>query len=257
MEIAHRNADGTPRYTNHLVDETSPYLRQHAHNPVDWYPWGGEALGRARRERKPITSVVGYAACHWCHVMAHEIFEDEATAALMNELYVNIKVDREERPDLDRHLPALAPDAHTARRRLAADHVPDARRPAAILRRHLFPAEARFGLPAFRDLLTRVAAYYRDHSTAAPRADRSRRLRLARFRRRPPGDAALTTSRWPPAARGSSGASIRATAASAVRPKFPHPPALERLLRGWRAPRRDGARSGGAAHGGPDPAAHG
>jgi hypothetical protein len=86
---------------NRLARETSPYLRQHAANPVDWYPWGTEALGRARSEGRPILLSIGYAACHWCHVMAHESFEDPETAALMNELFVNIKVDREERPDLD------------------------------------------------------------------------------------------------------------------------------------------------------------
>src|ERR1700743_2451550 len=88
-------------FTNRLASETSPYLRSHAHNPVDWFPWGEEALERARSEGKPILLSVGYAACHWCHVMAHESFEDPATAGLMNERYVNIKVDREERPDLD------------------------------------------------------------------------------------------------------------------------------------------------------------
>ncbi|NJK82172.1 MAG: thioredoxin domain-containing protein, partial [Chloroflexaceae bacterium] len=91
-------AQGKP---NRLIDATSPYLLQHAHNPVDWYEWGEEALQKAQAEDKPILLSVGYAACHWCHVMAHESFEDEATAALMNELFVNIKVDREERPDID------------------------------------------------------------------------------------------------------------------------------------------------------------
>src|SRR5881396_4170433 len=86
---------------NHLAKETSPYLLQHAKNPVDWYPWGAEALERAKQEDKPILLSVGYAACHWCHVMAHESFENDEIAGLMNELYVNIKVDREERPDLD------------------------------------------------------------------------------------------------------------------------------------------------------------
>src|ERR1051326_6428775 len=86
---------------NRLAQETSPYLLQHANNPVDWYPWGPEALGRARSENRPILLSIGYAACHWCHVMDHESFEDRATAALMNERFVNIKVDREERPDLD------------------------------------------------------------------------------------------------------------------------------------------------------------
>src|SRR5262245_54282423 len=86
---------------NRLAGETSPYLLQHADNPVDWYPWGDEALGRARAEDRPILLSIGYSACHWCHVMERESFEDEATAKLMNELYVSIKVDREERPDLD------------------------------------------------------------------------------------------------------------------------------------------------------------
>jgi uncharacterized protein len=89
-------------YSNHLIDEPSPYLQQHAHNPVDWYPWGKLALDKARDENKPILLSIGYAACHWCHVMAHESFEDEKTAELMNNLFVNIKVDKEERPDLDK-----------------------------------------------------------------------------------------------------------------------------------------------------------
>src|ERR1700704_4871805 len=88
-------------HTNRLAQETSPYLLQHAHNPVDWYPWGAEALERARRENKPIFLSIGYAACHWCHVMEREVFEKDEIAAVMNEHFVNIKVDREERPDLD------------------------------------------------------------------------------------------------------------------------------------------------------------
>ena len=90
-----------PRHPNRLIHESSPYLRQHAHNPVDWYPWGEEALERARREDKPILLSIGYAACHWCHVMEHESFEDEGVAALLNERFVSVKVDREERPDVD------------------------------------------------------------------------------------------------------------------------------------------------------------
>src|ERR1700710_2054517 len=86
---------------NRLGNEASPYLRQHADNPVDWYPWGPEALTRAATEDRPILLSIGYSACHWCHVMAHESFEDPETAALMNRLFVNIKVDREERPDVD------------------------------------------------------------------------------------------------------------------------------------------------------------
>lgn len=88
-------------FTNRLSKETSPYLLQHAHNPVDWYPWGTEAFERAGKEDKPVLVSIGYAACHWCHVMERESFENEATAAIMNEHFINIKIDREERPDLD------------------------------------------------------------------------------------------------------------------------------------------------------------
>ena len=86
---------------NRLADETSPYLRQHADNPVDWYPWGEDAFAAARAGGKPILLSVGYSSCHWCHVMAHESFEDADTAAVMNRLFVNVKVDREQRPDVD------------------------------------------------------------------------------------------------------------------------------------------------------------
>src|SRR6187431_2192498 len=89
------------KHTNRLIHETSPYLLQHAHNPVDWYAWGEEAFANAKAADKPILVSIGYSACHWCHVMEHESFEDEEIARLMNELFVNIKVDREERPDLD------------------------------------------------------------------------------------------------------------------------------------------------------------
>src|ERR671914_404544 len=91
----------TSPHSNRLINETSPYLLQHAHNPVDWYPWSDEAFEKARAEDKPVLVSIGYSACHWCHVMEHESFEDEATAALMNEHFVAVKVDREERPDLD------------------------------------------------------------------------------------------------------------------------------------------------------------
>ncbi|NDF40319.1 MAG: DUF255 domain-containing protein, partial [Proteobacteria bacterium] len=94
----HQTGSRTP---NRLIHETSPYLLQHAYNPVDWYPWGETALALARQSDRPIMLSIGYSACHWCHVMERESFEDDATARLMNSLYVNIKVDREERPDLD------------------------------------------------------------------------------------------------------------------------------------------------------------
>src|SRR4029077_8025159 len=88
-------------HENRLARETSPYLLQHKHNPVDWWPWGTEGVAEAKRQNKPILLSVGYAACHWCHVMAHESFEDAETAKVMNDLFVSIKVDREERPDVD------------------------------------------------------------------------------------------------------------------------------------------------------------
>ena len=122
---------------NRLADETSPYLLQHADNPVDWYPWGREALTLARETGKPVLLSVGYSACHWCHVMAHESFEDEATAELMNELFVNIKVDREERPDIDRIYQTATPASDTTARGMAPDHVYRSGRPAAIFRRYL------------------------------------------------------------------------------------------------------------------------
>src|SRR6516165_4538271 len=90
-----------PAHANRLAQETSPYLKQHAHNPVDWRPWGPEALARARELDRPIFLSIGYSACHWCHVMEHESFEDEETARILNEHFISIKVDREERPDLD------------------------------------------------------------------------------------------------------------------------------------------------------------
>src|SRR5438132_8564965 len=89
------------KHSNHLIHETSPDLLQHAHNPVDWYSWGDEAFQKAKSQNRPILLSIGYSACHWCHVMERESFEDEKIAALMNDLFVNIKVDREERPDLD------------------------------------------------------------------------------------------------------------------------------------------------------------
>ena len=89
------------KYTNQLINETSPYLLQHAHNPVNWYPWGVEALEKAKKENKLIIVSIGYAACHWCHVMEHESFENEEVASLMNDEFVCIKIDREERPDID------------------------------------------------------------------------------------------------------------------------------------------------------------
>ena len=145
---------------NRLANETSPYLLQHADNPVEWYPWGEEALERARREDKPILLSIGYAACHWCHVMAHESFEDDDTAALMNERFVNVKVDREERPDLD----SLYMDAVVAMTGHGGWPMTVFLLPSGepFLGGTYFPPEPRHGMPAFRQLLVAVSDAYRE-----------------------------------------------------------------------------------------------
>ena len=145
---------------NRLGHQTSPYLLQHAENPVEWYPWGEEALARAREEDKPILLSVGYAACHWCHVMAHESFEDEATAALMNERFVNVKVDREERPDVDGiYMDAVVAMAGHGGWPLTVFLTP---RGEPFLGGTYFPPEPRHGLPSFRDVLVAVSQLYRE-----------------------------------------------------------------------------------------------
>src|SRR5512134_6074 len=133
---------------NHLINETSPYLLQHAHNPVDWYPWGEEAFEKARREDKPVLLSIGYSACHWCHVMAHESFEDEQIAQLMNEHFVNIKVDREERPDVDRlYMQALHSLGEQGGWPLTMFLTPDGR---PFWGGTYFPKESLYGRPSFR-----------------------------------------------------------------------------------------------------------
>src|SRR5882724_3332480 len=141
---------------NRLERETSPYLQQHRDNPVDWYPWGDEALARAKAENKPILLSIGYSACHWCHVMAHESFEDAATAAVMNNLYINIKVDREERPDLDK-IYQLAYQALTQRGGgwpLTVFLTPDDHLP--FYAGTYFPKASRYGMPPFVHVLQQV-----------------------------------------------------------------------------------------------------
>ena len=145
---------------NRLADETSPYLLQHAENPVEWFPWGEEALERAGAEDKPILLSIGYAACHWCHVMAHESFEDEETATLMNERFVNVKVDREERPDLD----SLYMDAVVAMTGHGGWPMTVFLLPSGepFLGGTYFPPEARHGLPGFREVLVAISDAYRE-----------------------------------------------------------------------------------------------
>ena len=136
---------------NHLINSTSPYLLQHANNPVDWYPWSQETLKKARAENKPIFLSIGYAACHWCHVMAHELFEDPAIAAIMNEHFINIKVDREERPDLDSiYMQATTAMTGSGGWPMSIFLTPDLR---PFYAGTYFPPVPRYNLPSFRDLL--------------------------------------------------------------------------------------------------------
>jgi uncharacterized protein YyaL (SSP411 family) len=145
---------------NRLAGETSPYLLQHADNPVDWYPWGDEALARARVEEKPILLSVGYAACHWCHVMEHESFEDEATAALMNEHFVSVKVDREERPDIDSvYMDAVVSLTGHGGWPMTVFLTPAG---APFFGGTYYPPEPRHGLPSFRQLLQAIADAWRE-----------------------------------------------------------------------------------------------
>src|SRR5690348_3796720 len=151
---------GQSMSVNRLAQETSPYLLQHADNPVDWYPWGDEALSRARREDKPILLSVGYAACHWCHVMEHESFEDDATAALMNEHFVSVKVDREERPDVDAvYMDAVVGLTGHGGWPMTVFLTPDGE---PFYGGTYFPPEPRHGLPSFRQLLDAVAEAWRE-----------------------------------------------------------------------------------------------
>jgi uncharacterized protein YyaL (SSP411 family) len=145
---------------NHLINETSPYLLQHAYNPVDWYPWGEAAFEKARAENKPVLLSVGYSACHWCHVMAHESFEDEEIAKLMNENFVNIKVDREERPDVDQiYMNAVQMMTHHGGWPMTVFLTPDA---VPFYGGTYYPPQDRYNMPGFPRVLSGVAEAYRD-----------------------------------------------------------------------------------------------
>jgi uncharacterized protein YyaL (SSP411 family) len=147
-------------FTNNLIHETSPYLLQHANNPVEWYPWGEEAFDKARRENKPVLLSIGYSACHWCHVMAHESFENEDIAKLMNELFVNIKVDREERPDLDQiYMNAVQMMTHHGGWPMTVFLTPDG---VPFYGGTYFPPQDRYNIPGFPRVLIGVAEAYRD-----------------------------------------------------------------------------------------------
>ncbi|HET7731548.1 MAG TPA: thioredoxin domain-containing protein [Usitatibacter sp.] len=216
---------------NRLANETSPYLRQHADNPVDWYPWGEEALAEAKRTGKPILLSVGYSACHWCHVMAHESFEDPAIAKVMNDLFVNVKVDREERPDIDQ-IYQVAQAMITQRNGgwpltmfLTPDQLP-------FFGGTYFPNAPRYGMPAFPELLKRVRQYYDENpeevrgngeqvvgalSRSLPRGA----AHPSELSAQPLEDAAAHLAASFDARHGGFGGA----------PKFPHPDSIELLLR--------------------------
>jgi uncharacterized protein YyaL (SSP411 family) len=219
---------------NRLARESSPYLLQHADNPVDWYPWGEEALELARREGKPILLSIGYSACHWCHVMAHESFEDAATAGVMNDLFVNVKVDREERPDLDK----IYQTAHYMLTQRSGgwpltmfltpeDHVP-------FFGGTYFPPEPRHGLPAFKDLCARVAEAHREQGEAIAQQNLSLVAALGSLWGPREAEGRLAGAATLQAAREQLAESFDARFGGfGDAPKFPHPSSLERLLRQW------------------------
>ncbi len=215
---------------NRLAGETSPYLRQHADNPVDWYPWGEEALARARREDRPILLSVGYSACHWCHVMAHESFEDTAVAAAMNADFVNIKVDREERPDIDQ----IYQTAHALLTRQSGGwpltmFLTPAGEP--FFGGTYFPKESRYGRPGFMSLLPRIAAAYREQGAAI--AEQNARLRdaFATLEPEAAADATLPARAPAQALAGLEHSFDPQHGGFGSAPKFPHPADLEFCLR--------------------------
>ena len=215
---------------NRLAGETSPYLIQHAANPVDWHPWDDEALTKARREGKPILLSIGYSACHWCHVMAHESFEDPVVAAAMNADFVNIKVDREERPDLDQ----IYQTAHALMTRrsggwpLTMFLTPDG---APFFGGTYFPKDGRYGLPGFLDLLPRVAAAYRERGADIVEQAAQLKDALASLEPAPAGGDALPTSAAANALAELKGRFDREHGGFGAAPKFPHATDLELCLR--------------------------
>ncbi|MEX0733122.1 MAG: thioredoxin domain-containing protein [Steroidobacteraceae bacterium] len=219
---------------NRLADETSPYLLQHAANPVDWYPWGPAAIAKARELDRPILLSIGYSACHWCHVMAHESFEDETTAAVMNRLFVNVKVDREERPDLDK-VYQFAHQFLTQRGGgwpLTMFLAPEDLTP--FFGGTYFPKQARYGMPAFTDLLERVAAFYRDERDSVRTQNTSLRGVFDDLLR-PTAGAGQAITREPiaQARRHFEAGFDERFGGFGPAPKFPHAASIELLLRAW------------------------
>jgi uncharacterized protein YyaL (SSP411 family) len=222
---------------NRLARETSPYLLQHKHNPVDWWPWGADALAEAQRTGKPILLSIGYAACHWCHVMAHESFEDEATAAMMNELFVNIKVDREERPDIDQiYMSALHHLGEQGGWPLTMFLTPAGE---PVWGGTYFPNTARYGRPAFVDVLREVARLFREEPEKIGNNRDALMQRLAE-RARPAGRVTIGARELDQIARQVAGAIDPVHGGLRGAPKFPNA-ALYELL--WRAGLREAGRA--------------
>jgi uncharacterized protein YyaL (SSP411 family) len=220
------------RHTNRLARETSPYLLQHAHNPVDWYPWGPEALERARAEDRPILLSVGYSACHWCHVMERESFEDEETAALMNRLFVNIKVDREERPDVDQiYMQAVQALTGHGGWPMTVFLTPDA---VPFYGGTYFPPVGRHGIPAFPRVLQSVADAYRDRRGDVSETGRQLLEQIRQAERLRPSPTILTDDILMTAYQGLAGSFDEEQGGLGGAPKFPQPMNWEFLLRFWR-----------------------
>jgi uncharacterized protein len=219
---------------NRLAQETSPYLLQHKENPVAWWAWGPEALAEAKRTNKPILLSVGYAACHWCHVMAHESFEDNATAQVMNELFVNIKVDREERPDIDQiYMAALHHLGEHGGWPLTMFLTPDGE---PIWGGTYFPKSSRYGKPAFVDVLREVSRLFREEPQKIENNRVALMERLA-GKARPPGIVTLGKAELDNAARQLGGIIDPVNGGTRGAPKFPQTALFELL---WRAGLRTG-----------------
>ncbi len=225
---------------NRLSAESSPYLQQHADNPVDWFPWGDEAFEEARKTGKPVLLSVGYSACHWCHVMAHESFEDEDIAAVMNRLFVNVKVDREERPDVDK----IYQTAHQLLTQRGGGWpltmFLDGENQRPFFGGTYFPNKPRHGMPAFDDLLEKVAAYYTEQRDEV-RAQSSQLLDVFKKIEPSGSDEPVTFSAEPlQRARDTFAESFdRDYGGFGSAPKFPHATTIDRLLRHWRASAND------------------
>jgi uncharacterized protein YyaL (SSP411 family) len=214
---------------NRLARETSPYLLQHADNPVDWYAWSDEALGRARAEDRPILLSIGYSACHWCHVMAHESFEDTATARLMNERFVNVKVDREERPDLDAvYMDAVVALTGQGGWPMTVFLTPEG---APFYGGTYYPPEPRHGLPSFRQVLVAVSDAYRERRDDVASQGQALVESLARTARQEPSPEPLTDALLAEAAAGLRRSFDPQWGGFGRAPKFPPAPVLEYLLR--------------------------